>query len=155
MRGIPGATLLITLLAASSALTQEADCTADTAGDPVCELRIQGGGDEASDLGVYNVALLLQRLAPVTENVRSFSIAIDAAECGNPPRRFVEESTGFSGEESELRFNFPLFLHTSGGGGDYCVRVVAFGCEGGCTGQIELKVGESAVMRQVTDPLVR
>ncbi len=156
IHGILGATLLITLLAASSALAQEADCSADAAGDPVCELRIQSGGTAGSDLGVYNVALLLQRLAPATEeNIRSFSIAIDAAECGNPPRRFIEESAGFSGEESELKFNFPLFLHASGGEGEYCVRVIAFGCEGGCTGQIELRVGESAVMRQVTDPLLR
>ena len=155
IRGIRCATPLITLLAASSALAQEVDCTADAAGDPVCELRIQSGGEEASDLGVYNVALLLQRLAPATGNALSFSIAIDAAECGNPPRRFIEEPAEFSGEESELKFNFPLFLHTSDDAGEYCVRVAAFGCEGGCTDRIELKVGDSAVMRQVTDPLLR
>ena len=147
--------LLITLLAAPSVLAQEVDCTADTAGNPVCELRIQGGGEEASDLGVYNVALVLQRLAPAAETTLSFSIAIDAAECGESPRRFIEESSGFSGEASELKFNFPLLLHTSGGGGEYCVRVSAYGCEGGCTGQIALKVGDSAVMRQDTDPLLR
>lgn len=155
IRSIRDATLLITLLAAPSALAQEVECTADTAGDPVCELRIQSGGEEASDLGVYNVALLLQRLAPATEKAFSFSIAIDAAECGNPPRRFIEEPAGFSGGESELKFNFPLFLHTSDDGEEYCVRVTAFGCQGGCTGHIELKVGDSAVMRQDTDPLLR
>ncbi len=155
IRGIRDATLLITLLAGPSALAQEVACTADTAGDPVCELQIQGGGEAASDLGVYNVALLLQRLAPAAGTTLSFSIAIDAAECGKSPRRFIEEPAGFSGEASELKFNFPLFLHTSGDKGEYCVRVSAYGCEGGCAGQIELKVGDSAVMRQDTDPLLR
>jgi hypothetical protein len=155
IHGIRDATLLIMLLTVPQALAQEVDCTTDTAGDPVCELRIQGGGEAASDLGVYNVALLLERLAPPPETTLSFSIAIDAAKCGEPPRRFIEEPAGFSGEASELKFNFPLLLHTSGDGGEYCVRVSAYGCEGGCTGQIELKVGDSAVMRQETDPLLR
>ena len=155
IRGFGCAALLVTWLAAPPALGQEATCATDAAEDPVCEFRIHGGGDGASDLGVYNVALSLERLGDAAADDAAFSIAIDAAECGQQLRRFVEEPARFTGEETELRFNFPLFLHAAGGGGDYCVRVAASGCEGGCAGQVGLAVGDSAVMREEADPRLR
>ncbi len=155
IRGVRCAALLGTLLAAPPALGQEATCAADTGNDPVCEFRIHGAGEGASDLGVYNVALSLKRLGSVAAEEAVFSIAIDAGECGQPLHRFIEEPAAFAGEETELRFNFPLFLHAAGSGGEYCVRVAASGCEGGCAGQVGLAVGDSAIMRQETDPRLR
>ncbi|MCY4429970.1 MAG: hypothetical protein OXC11_06190 [Rhodospirillales bacterium] len=155
IRGFGCAALLATLLAAPSARGQEATCVTDPADDPVCEFRIHGAGDGASDLGVYNVALSLERLGAAVADEATFSIAIDAAECGQPLRRFVEEPARFTGEMTELRFNFPLFLHAAGRGGEYCVRVAASGCEGGCGGQVGLTVGDSAIMRMESDPHLR
>jgi hypothetical protein len=155
IRGFGCAILLVLSLTVPPALGQEATCATDTAADPVCEFRIRGAGDEASDLGVYNVALSLERLGPATADAAAFSIAIDAAECGQDLRRFIEEPARFTGEVTELRFNFPLFLHAAGNGGEYCVRVVASGCEGGCAGLVGLAVGDSAIMRQETDPRLR
>lgn len=152
IRGIGCAALLVTLLAVPQALGQEATCAPDAADDPVCEFRIHGAGEGASDLGVYNVALSLERLGSAAADEAAFSIAIDAGECGQPLRRFIEEPARFTSEATELRFNFPLFLHAAGSGGEYCVRVAASGCEGGCAGQVGLTVGDSAIMRQVTDP---
>ena len=155
IRGAGCAALLFALLAVPPALGQEATCAPDKADDPVCEFRIHGAGEGASDLGVYNVALSLERLGSGAAGEAAFSIAIDAGECGQPLRRFIEEPAGFTGEVTELRFNFPLFLHASGSGGNYCVRVAASGCEGGCAGQVSLAVGDSAVMREETDPRLR
>lgn len=155
IRGVGCAALLLTLLAAPTALGQEATCAPDTANDPVCEFRIHGAGAGASDLGVYNVAVSLKRLESVVAEEATFSIAIDAGECGQPLQRFIEEPARFAGEATELRFNFPLFLHAAGSGGEYCLRVAASGCDGGCARQVGLAVGDSAIMRQQTDPSQR
>lgn len=155
IRGFGCAALLVALLAVPPARGQEVACAPDTADDLVCEFRIHGAGEGASDLGIYNVALLLERPESAAADEAAFSIAIDAGECGQPLRRFIEEPARFTGEVTELRFNFPLFLHAVGSGGEYCVRVAASGCEGGCAGQVGLAVGDSAIMRQETDPRLR
>ena len=100
-------------------------------------------------------ALLVTWLAAPPALGQEATCATDAAE--DPVCEFRIHGGGdrFTGEETELRFNFPLFLHAAGTGGDYCVRVAASGCEGGCAGQVGLAVGDSAVMREEADPRLR
>ncbi len=149
-----GSVLAALLLAGSPARGQEADCVGGAAVDPVCEFRIRSHGPEASDVGVYNVFVRLERLVPAADT-RPLTVAIDASACGRPLHRQVEEPVNFAGEETTLTFNFPLFLRGSDTAGEHCVRVAAVGCGDSCGGRVGLAVGNSAVMRQVRDPSLR
>ncbi len=139
----------------NGASAQEPACETDSDANVVCQIRIHGSGGGTSDIGVYNVNVVLRRLTADPEQSLAFSISIDASECDQAPKRFITEPAKFDGGERELKFNFPLFLHNSQGGGDYCIKVSAADCEEGCADQVGLRIGEGAIMRQVEDPRLR
>ena len=139
----------------NGASAQEPACESNSDANVACHIRIHGSGAGASDIGVYNVNVVLQRLTEDPEQSLAFTISVDASECDQAPRRFITEPARFDGEERELKFNFPLFLHSSQGGGDYCIKVSATDCEGGCADQVGLRIGEGAIMRQAEDPQLR
>lgn len=148
-RSLTTAALLAAALAAPAAAET---CAAGPGGEVACELRVSAGGEGASDLGVYNLALDLERLREDAAGSFAFTIAVDAGECGAPPRRFIEEPVRFPEEETGKRFNFPLFLHRGASEKDYCVAVSASGCEGGCASRLRMAAGEAAIMRQIERP---
>ncbi len=154
IRTAVGSLSAVLLLGVSPGHGQNADCIGGPAVEPECGFEIRGGGPGASDLGIYNVRVQLERFSPTTGSA-SLTVGIDASRCGEPTRRYIEEPVRFADAETTLKFNFPLLLHASEADGNFCVRVVVFGCGNDCTGQFGLTVGESAVMRQVTDPALR
>lgn len=154
-RSLRAALLITGTLVGNGASAQEPACASDSDANVACEIRIRGTGEGASDLGVYNVNVVLQRLTADPEQSLAFSIVVNASECNQAPKRFITEPARFDGEERELMFNFPLFLHGSQGDGDYCIKVSATDCDGGCADQVGLQIGEGAIMRKIEDPRLR
>lgn len=140
-------TLAAALAAAPASWAAEGTCAADPGGEIACEILVRAGGEGASDLGVYNLGLDLERLPGRADGEFELTLAVDAGECGAPPRRFIEEPVRFPAGEAGKRFNFPLFLHRGGTGKDYCVAVSATGCAEGCASRMRMAAGEAAVMR--------
>ncbi len=143
---------LVTIATSTSLKARDGDCAEGSAGNIICEILVGTEEESASDLGLYNITVVLKRLPGDSGEEFKFKVSIDAGKCDDASKHFIDEAVRFRKDETNKRFNFPLLLHPGEAQSNRCVVATASECEGGCVARIEMLAGETAVMRSLEPP---